>query len=164
MEIASPVVVAPALTATSVASAPPLADSAATALSSGSSLAMEHFEAAQRKGVSASDISYTATSAFENAGAYTPPVIEPIPAITAMPSVDMPDIESEARVNFAEAMPSQRQTGIANTEREGRADETPRQNIFHIANMNLNADELRTLFDFVHQIELAVIEPEAVMA
>jgi hypothetical protein len=111
---------------------------------------MEHFEAAQRKGVSASDISYAATSAFQNAGAYTPP------------SVDIPDIESEARAHFAEAMPSRRETVIANTEREDRADGTPRQNIFHIANMNLNADELRTLLDLVHQIELAVMEPEAV--
>jgi hypothetical protein len=42
-----------------------------TASSSGNSLAMEHIEAARRKGVAASDISYTAASAFENAGAYT---------------------------------------------------------------------------------------------
>jgi hypothetical protein len=27
--------------------------------------------------------------------------------------------------------------------------------------MNFNADELRTLIDFVHQFELAVMEPEA---
>jgi hypothetical protein len=171
----------------------------ATASSNGNSLAMEHFEAAQRKGVSAADISYTAASAFESAGAYAPPAaaIETGPAIdwqqtamaaasnpfldwqqTAMtaasnpffeslpitgtaPTVDAPDIDSEARARFAEAMPPQRQTVIANAEREGAADETPRQNIFNIANMNLNADELRTLLDFVRQLELAVAEPEA---
>jgi hypothetical protein len=157
--------------------------SASTTSSSGNSLAKEHFEAAQRKGVAAPDISYTATSAFENAGAYAPPVavIEaapvadwqasmaaagnpfleslPVTAVTT-PAVDMPDIDSEARAYFAEAMPPQRQTVIANTEREGAADETPRQNIFNIANMNLNADELRTLLDLVRQLELAVAEPE----
>jgi hypothetical protein len=155
----------------------PQAVTAATS-SSGNSLIMEHIEAARRKGVSASDISYTATSAFENAGAYVPPLpvvdwqqtamtaasnpfFESLPLTTATPSVDVPDIDSEARVKFAEAMPSQRQTVIANAEREDRADETPRQNIFHIANMNFNADELRTLFDFVRQLELAVMEPEA---
>jgi hypothetical protein len=156
----------------------------ATASSNGGSLAMEHIEAARRKGVSASDISYAAASAFENAGAYTPPAaaIETGPAIdwqqaamtaasnpffeslpfaaTAAP-VDIPDIDSEARTRFAEAMPPQRQTVIANTERESLADETPRQNIFHIANMNFNADELRTLLDFARQLELAVMEPEA---
>ncbi|MHB9293118.1 hypothetical protein Holit_02238 [Hollandina sp. SP2] len=193
MEIAPPIAAVPTLTATSTAvpgavevPAQSLAPQAATAItsSSGNSLAMEHFEAAQRKGIAASDIFYTAASAFENAGAYTPPVtaIDTAPAIdwpqavmtaasnpfleslpvtaTAMPSVDVPDIESEARVNFAEAMPSRRETVIANAEREDRADGTPRQNIFHIANMNFNADELRTLLDLVHQIELAVMEPE----
>jgi hypothetical protein len=149
---------------------------------------MEHIEAARRKGVAASDISYAAASAFESAGAYTPPAtaVEAVPAIdwqqTAMaaasnpfleslpvtaattPTVDMPDIDSEARANFAEAMPSQRQTVLANAEREGAADETPRQNIFHIANVNLNADELRTLFDIVRQLELAVMEPEGATA
>jgi hypothetical protein len=172
----------------------------ATATSSGgASLAMEHIEAARRKGVSASDISYTAASAFESAGAYAPPIaaIETVPPIdwqqaamaaasgpfldwqqtamaaasgpflesrpvtaTATPSVDMPDIDGEARAHFAEAMPPQRQTVIANEGREGAADETPRQNIFHIANMNFNADELRTLLDIVRQLELAVMEPE----
>ena len=76
--------------------------------------------------------------------------------------MDVPDIDGEARVKFAEAMPSQREAFIANAEREDRADETPRQNIFHIANMNFNADELRTLLDIVRQIEMAVMEPEAV--
>jgi TP901 family phage tail tape measure protein len=171
---------------------------AATASSNGNVLAMEHIEAAQRKGVSAADISYTAASAFESAGAYVPPAaaIETSPAIdwqqtamaaasnpflewqqTAMtaasnpffeslpitgtaPTVDVPDIDSEARTHFAEAMPPQRQTVIANAEREGAADETPRQNIFNIANLNLNADELRTLLDLVRQLELAVAEPE----
>jgi hypothetical protein len=177
MEIVSPTAAAPTLTAASAASAPSLAAPVTTTSSSGNSLAMEHFEAAQRKGVSPSDISYTAALAFENAGMYTPqatavdrqqvsmtaassPFLESLPAIPAAPSVDIPDIESEARVNFAEAMPSRRETVITNTEREDRADGTPRQNIFHIANMNFNADELRTLLDLVHQIELAVIEPE----
>jgi hypothetical protein len=153
----------------------------ATTSSSGSSLAMEHIEAAKRKGVAASDISYTAASAFESAGAYAPPAIETGPAIdwqqTAMaaaskpffeslpitgtaPTVDVPDIDSEARARFAEAMPPQRQTVIANAEREGSANETPRQNVFHIANMNFNADELQTLLDFVRQLEMAVTEPE----
>jgi TP901 family phage tail tape measure protein len=147
--------------------------SASTTSSSGNSLAKEHFEAAQRKGVAASDISYTATSAFENAGAYAPPVAAidaaqpndwqqtamaavgnpfleslPVTAVTT-PAVDMPDIDSEARANFAEAMPSQRQTIITNAESDDRADATPRQNIFHIANMHFNA------------FELAVMEPEA---
>jgi phage-related protein len=152
-----------------------------TALSSGGSLAMEHIEAARRKGVAASDISYTASSAFDAAGAYTTPApgadwpkaaagnraasslfLESFPVTTATPSVDVPDIDSEARVRFAEAMPSRREAVIARAEREDRADETPRQNIFHIANMNFNADELRTLFDFVRQLEMAVMEPEAV--
>jgi hypothetical protein len=127
---------------------------------------MDHFEAAQRKGVSASDISYTAASAFENAGMYTPPArnpfLESLPAAATAPAVDVPDIDSEARAHFAEAMPPQRQTVIANTERGGAADETPRQNIFNIANLNLNADELRTLLDLVRQLELAVAEPEEV--
>jgi hypothetical protein len=135
----------------------------ATASSSGGSLAMEHIEAARRKGVSASDISYTAASAFESAGAYTAasnPFFKSLPITETAPTVDVPDIDSEARAHFAEAMPPQRQTVIANAEREGAADETPRQNIFHIANVNLNADELRTLLDFVRQLELAVTEPE----
>ena len=177
----------------------------ATASSGGSSLAMEHIEAARRKGVAASDISYAATSAFENAGAYMPPAtaggtaqaldrqqtamttasnpfldwqqtamtaasnraasshfLESLPLTAAAPPVDIPDIDGETRVKFAEAMPSPREAVIAGAEREGRADETPRRNIFHIANMNFNADELRTLLDFVRQMELAVMEPEAV--
>jgi hypothetical protein len=76
--------------------------------------------------------------------------------------MDIPDIESEARVIFAKAMPTQRQAVITNAERDDRADKTPRQNIFHITNMNLNADELRTLLAIVDQIELALMEPEAV--
>jgi phage-related protein len=182
MEITSPITAAPALAVTSTATpgavatgavetpAQHIAPQAAMAItsSSGSSLAMEHFEAAQRKGVAASDISYAATSAFENAGAYMPPsaasspFLESLPSVTTMPTVDIPDIENEARAKFAEAMPSRRETVIASTEREDREDGTPRQNIFHIANVNLNADELRTLFDFVRQLELAVTEPEAV--
>ena len=147
-----------------------------TALSSGGSLAMEHSEAARRKGVAASDISRTASSAFDAAGTYTPPApgadwphaaagnpfLESLPVTTITPSVGVPDIDSEARVRFAEAMPSRREAVIARAEREDRADETPRQNIFNIANMNFNADELRTFLDIVHQIELAVAEPEAV--
>jgi TP901 family phage tail tape measure protein len=163
----------------------PASDLVTATSSSGSSLAMEHIEAAKRKGVAASDISYTAASAFESAGAYAPPVtaieaappidwqqtamaaasnlfLESFPVTATAPTVDVPDIDSEARVKFAEAMPSPRQTVIANAEQERSADETPRQNIFHITNMNFNADELRTLFDFVRQLELAVTEPEAV--
>jgi TP901 family phage tail tape measure protein len=190
MEIASPVAAAPAFTATSAASTPPLAAPTATASSGGSSLAMEHIEAARRKGVAASDISYAAASAFENAGAYTPPVtatgavpaidwqqtamtaagnraasshfLESLPVTATASPVDVPDIDRETRVTFAEAMPARREAVTTNTEREDRTDDAPRQNIFHIANMNFNADELRTLFDFVHQLELAVMEPEAV--
>jgi TP901 family phage tail tape measure protein len=143
-----------------------IAPQAVTATTSSSSLAMEHLEAARRKGVSASDISSIAASAFENAGAYTPPAstpfLEPLPAAVTPPMVDVPDIDREARVTFAEAMPPQRQSVMANAERESAADGTPRQNIFHITNMNFNADELRTLLDIVRQLELAVAEPEAV--
>ena len=164
MEIVSPIAAAPALAATSAASAPSLSVPT-TASSSGNSLAMEHLEAARRKGVSASDISYTATSAFENAGAYTAattPFLESLPVTAATPPVDVPDIDREARLQFADAMPSRREAVITGAERDDRADDTPRQNIFHIANMNFNADELRTLLDIVRQLELAAMEPEAV--
>jgi hypothetical protein len=129
---------------------------------------MEHFEAAQRKGVSAAALSYTASSAFDNAGAYTPPAAaynpfpEPFPAASTPPAVEIPDVERAAAGNFAEAMPPSRQTVSTNTERQDTDGGTQRPITVNIANLNFNADELRTLADFVHQLELAVMEPEAV--
>ena len=132
MEIASPISAAPLLTA----STPAVTASAAPASSSGTSLAIEHIESAQRKGVSASAMSYTAASAFEHAGAYTPPAtagaiapimdmpvmtaagnpfLESLPFMATTLPVDIPDIDTEARVIFAEAMSTQRQTLITNS-------------------------------------------------
>ena len=90
------------------------------------------------------------------------PFLESLPFTATTLPVDVPDIDTEARVIFAEAMPSPKQTVIANTDQGGKADKTPRQNIFHITNMNFNADELRTLLDIVQQIELAALEPQEV--
>jgi TP901 family phage tail tape measure protein len=71
--VSTPTLTAAAAQVPSTASTTALAASTTPASSSGSSLAMEHLAAAQRKGVSAADMSYAASSAFENAGAYTPP-------------------------------------------------------------------------------------------
>jgi hypothetical protein len=88
------------------------------------------------------------------------PFLESFPLTATIPPVDLPDIENEARVTFADAMPTSQQTIVTGMERENK--KAPRQNIFHIANMNFNADELRRLCDIVYQIELASLEPEEV--
>jgi hypothetical protein len=156
----------------------------ATASSSGNSLAMEHLEAAQRKGVSTSDISYTAASAFEHAGAYTPPAtvvefapvidlpqaamttasnpfLESLPITATTPPVDIPDIDSQARVTFAEAMPTRKETiepPWSQPEAKREQEAAPRN--FYIKNFTLQADDCFKLFELLRQIEMAVEYPE----
>jgi hypothetical protein len=103
-----------------------------TASSSGNSLAMEHFEGARRKGVSLPifpKLRYRLLRTPEHicprlrlltSSRYQWPLqaalslnrFQPYPTTS---SVDIPNIESEAWVNFAEEMSSQRQTIITNT-------------------------------------------------
>jgi TP901 family phage tail tape measure protein len=147
----------------------------ATASSNGNALAMEHIEAAQRKGVAASDMSYTAASAFEHAGAYTPPLtpatpvidlqqttmtaasnpfFESLPIVTTTPHVDIPDIESEARVTFAEAMPARKETAISpRVEREPRPERRERPS-FTVQNLYLQSQDIKDMYDLYCQFEM----------
>jgi TP901 family phage tail tape measure protein len=160
-------VAVPEFTSGASAASPSFAATGTTSTSSsGNALALQHMEAASYKGVSASDMTYTASSAFDSAGAAqvqaasTAALLDSLNQTVAA-SLNAADLEEEARVSFADAMP-QREAAVTTQAAQAPArNEQPRQNIFHIANMNFNADEMRTIFDFVRQLELMTAEPEA---
>jgi hypothetical protein len=140
---------------------------------------MEHLEAAQRKGVSASDMSYTAASAFENAGAYTPltpavpvidlpqttmtaasnPFLESLPIATT-PQVDIPDIEQEARVTFAEAMPTRKETAISPRAAGESKSERRERPSFTVQNLYLQAQDIKEMYDLYCQLEMLFADPK----
>jgi hypothetical protein len=96
-----------------------------------------------------------------NRQAQTTPFLESLAAAntTVTPAVDMAGFESGAAVNFQEAV-SPPQAAVETPWREKeqqRKKETPR--VFHIENVNLNADDIYHLLDIARQLEQAIHEP-----
>jgi hypothetical protein len=187
-ETASPIT-APALTETSAVTVPTLAAPVAPVASSfskgtvtaGADTALiEHLAAASRKGIAGSEISATASNAFMNLPdtitaaimpavdmgelnrqAQTTPFMESLAAAntTVTPGVDMADFESGAVVNFQDAVrPPQAAIETPWRERE-RQQKKETSRVFHIENVNLNADDIYHLLDFARQLEQAIHEP-----
>jgi hypothetical protein len=176
MEIVSPIVAAPPITATSAASTPSLAESV-TASSSGNSLAMEHLEAARRKGVSVSDMSYTASSAFSNAGTYTPsPVVETVPVVdlqqVSVPAASNPFLDSLPTMPTAVQSPvvppknlyedlnrqlevltptTSKETVLQQTKITEQTSKAEPQNVY-VDKVYVQADDCETALDFVRMI------------
>jgi hypothetical protein len=173
LEIGSPIAAPIPVMASGTASRPALADSTATASSSGNALAREHLAAAQRKGISDSAMSYAASSAFQNAAAYIPattPVIdvpqgsmpgirtallESLPATTAVQSPMAPetlheDIDKQLEV----LMPRTSEKTVFQQAKMQIQEPTPKggNQSIHIDKLYVQAEDCETLLDFGRMI------------
>ena len=114
----------------------------------GAALAAEHMAAAARKGVAVSSLTSNASDAFMGAGAggYS--------ALSENAHEDM-------HVQFSEAM-VQKNAATIPLFREEKKEAAPTNQTFKIENVYLQADDCKTLFDFIRQLEFAVGQGVAV--
>lgn len=114
----------------------------------GAALAAEHMAAAARKGVAVSSLTSNASDAFMGAGAggYS--------ALSENAHEDM-------HVQFSEAM-VQKNAATIPLFREEKKEAAQTNQTFKIENVYLQADDCKTLFDFIRQLEFAVGQGVAV--
>ena len=114
----------------------------------GAALAAEHMAAAARKGVAVSSLTSNASDAFMGAGAggYS--------ALSENAHEDM-------HVQFSEAM-VQKNAATLPLFREEKKEAAQTNQTFKIENVYLQADDCKTLFDFIRQLEFAVAQGVAV--
>ena len=154
-------------------------------------LAAEHMAAAARKGVAVSSLTSDAADAFMGAGAKEYTVLNPIaqvvspPDFTAVPDtmlaparertvsqpvntvlqpVAPPDFAhayEDIEVRFNEAMPEKRVPSVTPL-REEKKEAVQSSQTFKIENVYLQADDCKTLFDFIRQLEFAVAQGVAI--
>jgi|GEM_PF-1601110 hypothetical protein len=154
-------------------------------------IAAEHMAAAARKGVAVSSLTSDAADAFMGAGAKEYTVLNPIaqlvspPDFTAVPDtmpaparertvsqpvntvlqpVAPPDFAhayEDIQVRFNEAMPEKRVPSVTPF-REEKKEAVQSSQTFKIENVYLQADDCKTLFDFIRQLEFAVAQGVAV--
>jgi hypothetical protein len=176
IEIGSPIAAPVPVMAPSTVSTPVIAGSTTTASSSGNSLAMEHLAAAQRKGVSASAMSYAASSAFQNAGAYIPP-ITPVATLPqpAMPGTNNAFLESLPGTmavqspivtqNLHEDIDKQLEVLVPRTSEKTVVQERMQEQVakggnqsIHIDKLYLQAEDCEVLLDFARMIMQSVYQ------
>jgi hypothetical protein len=155
----------------------PLGDSVSTR----NDLVSEHLAAAGRKGIAGTDITYTASSAFDDAGAtatITPtvdmtelnkqaqanPYLDSLAGATATitPTMDMTEWDKQVSMTFPDAMPTQQKPFDVPVRVEAPAEKATTRSIT-VQNVNINVDELYTMYRFFQQIEHAVLQPQEVM-
>ena len=114
----------------------------------GAALAAEHMAAAARKGVAVSSLTSNASNTFMGAGAggYS--------ALSENAHEDM-------HVQFSEAM-VQKNAATLPLFREEKKEAAQTNQTFKIENVYLQADDCKTLFDFIRQLEFAVGQGVAV--
>lgn len=114
----------------------------------GAALAAEHMAAAARKGVAVSSLTSNASDAFMGAGAggYS--------ALSENAHEDM-------HVQFSEAM-VQKNAATIPLFREEKKEAAQTNQTFKIENVYLQADDCKTLFDFIRQLEFAVAQGVAI--
>jgi TP901 family phage tail tape measure protein len=175
-EVAVPSLIAP------VASIAPVAPSvSAGTMTAGADTALiEHLAAASRKGIAGSETSAAASNAFMaspdtitatvtpgvdmgglNRQTQTTPFLESLAManMTVTPALDTTDFENSATANFQEAV-RPRQAAVETPWREPEGQQKKESSrVFHIENVNLNADDIYHLLDFARQLEQAIHEP-----
>jgi TP901 family phage tail tape measure protein len=108
-------------------------------------------------------VSYQSTGAFESALGVNKTLTPSVEA-AAIPGVDMDDFNRQAAVTFQAAMPAPTRSTPAEHLRqtpERTANTAPSIKIERIENLNFQAEECRTLFDFMKMFMLAVQKPES---
>jgi hypothetical protein len=125
-----------------------------------------HRQAALGKGVAADSVSHTASSAFASAGnsSVLSDLADTMRTKTgATPTPVLPDLDENTRDTFADALPQpQAQTLVSPWKQEAPKREKPSSVSVTIQNQTLQADDCRTLFDFVRALMQGVEIPEAV--
>ena len=114
----------------------------------GTALAAEHMAAAARKGVAVSSLKSNASDAFMGAGA-------------GGYSASIENTREDMHVQFSEAM-VQKNAATLPLFREEKKEAAQTNQTFKIENVYLQADDCKTLFDFIRQLEFAVGQGVAV--
>ena len=114
----------------------------------GAALAAEHMAAAARKGVAVSSLTSNASDAFMGAG-------------TGGYSALSENAHEDMHVQFSEAM-VQKNAATIPLFREEKKEAVQSSQTFKIENVYLQADDCKTLFDFIRQLEFAVAQGVAI--
>ena len=125
----------------------------------GAALAAEHMAAAARKGVAVSALTSDAADAFMGAGAKEYTVANTLQRTLTPP--DFQHIREDMHVQFSEAM-VQKSSATLTPFREEKKEAAQTHQTFKIENVYLQADDCKTLFDFMRQLEFAVAQGVAV--
>mgnify|MGYP000849328433 CR=1 FL=1 len=112
----------------------------------GAALVAEHMQAAARKGVAASSLTTEISDAFMNGGT--------IPDFTQASDDDV-------HARFTEVFPQKSAQTVTPFRQEQKESEMHNKT-FKIENVYLQAEDCKTLFDFMRQLEFAVAQGEAV--
>ncbi|NVP23974.1 phage tail tape measure protein [Treponema phagedenis] len=126
----------------------------------GAALIAEHMAAASRKGFAVSSLTSDVSDAFMNGGKSEYAVSDMVAK-----NIPVPDFERATetmQLQFSEVLPQKEAVTIkAFNETDKKEQERPNQS-FKIENIYLQADDCKTLFDLMRQIEFAVQQREAV--
>ena len=125
----------------------------------GAALAAEHMAAAARKGVAVSALTSDAADAFMGAGAKEYTVANTLQRTLTPP--DFQHIREDMYGGFSEIMPEKSAQTVISF-REEKKEAAPPNQTFKIENVYLQADDCKTLFDFIRQLEFAVAQGVAV--
>ena len=125
----------------------------------GAALAAEHMAAAARKGVAVSALTSDAADAFMGAGAKEYTVANTLQCTLTPP--DFQHIREDMYGGFSEIMPEKSAQTVIPF-REEKKEAAPTNQTFKIENVYLQADDCKTLFDFIRQLEFAVAQGVAV--
>ena len=125
----------------------------------GAALAAEHMAAAARKGVAVSALTSDAADAFMGAGAKEYTVANTLQRTFTPP--DFQHIREDMHGGFSEIMPDKSAQAVTPF-REEKKEAAQTHQTFKIENVYLQADDCKTLFDFMRQLEFAVTQGVAV--
>ena len=126
----------------------------------GAALVAEHMAAASRKGVTVSSLTSEVSDAFMNGGKSEYSVSDIVS--NTIPVPDFERATETMQLQFSEVLPQKEAVTIkAFNETDKKEQERPNQS-FKIENIYLQADDCKTLFDLMRQIEFAVQQREAV--
>ena len=137
----------------------PVGETGAKTDDGSAALAAEHMAAAARKGVAVSALTSDAADAFMGAGAKEYTVANTLQRTFTPP--DFQHIREDMYGGFSEIMPDKSAQAVTPF-REEKKEAAQTHQTFKIENVYLQADDCKTLFDFMRQLEFAVAQGVAV--